>query len=47
MIEKLTDMQCLPDSLLGREYYRPTEQGTEAKFKARLEQIKAWKEKKK
>ena len=45
--EKLTDMQCLPDSLLGREYYRPTEQGTEAKFKARLEQIKAWKEKKK
>ena len=33
----------LPDSLLGREYYRPTEQGVEGKFKARLQQIKAWK----
>ena len=41
--DKLTDMQCLPDSLLGKEYYRPTEQGVEAKYKARLEQIKAWK----
>lgn len=41
--DKLTDMQCLPDSLLGREYYRPTEQGVEAKYKARLERIKAWK----
>ncbi len=41
--EKLTDMQCLPDSLVGRAYYIPTEQGVEAKFKARLEQIKAWK----
>lgn len=41
--DKLTDMQCLPDSLLGRHYYRPTDQGTEAKFKARLEQIQAWK----
>lgn len=41
--EKLTDMQCLPDSLEGREYYRPTDQGTEARFKSRLEQIKAWK----
>ncbi len=41
--EKLTDMQCLPDSLSGREYYRPTEQGMEAKYKARLEQIREWK----
>ena len=40
--EKLTDMQCLPDSLLGRKYYRPTGQGLEAKYKARLEQIEAW-----
>lgn len=40
---KLTDMQCLPDSLLGREYYCPTEQGVEMKFKTRLEQIKKWK----
>ena len=42
--DKLTDMQCLPDSLKGREYYHPTEQGLEAKYKARLEQIKAWKQ---
>ena len=27
--DKLTNMQCLPDSLLGREYYLPTEQGLE------------------
>ena len=37
-------MQCLPDSLLGRRYYRPTDQGQEGKFKTRLEQILAWKE---
>ena len=42
--EKLTSMQCLPDSLLGKAYYRPTEQGAEAKFKTRLAQIKEWKE---
>ena len=42
--DKLTDMQCLPDSLLGREYYRPTAQGEEKKFKERLERIKDWKE---
>ena len=42
--EKLTNMQCLPDSLLGREYYRPTEQGLEGRFKTRLEDIRRWKE---
>lgn len=41
--EKLTNMQCLPDSLLGREYYKPTDQGLEARYKERLEQIKQWK----
>ncbi|MDY3918133.1 MAG: replication-associated recombination protein A [Candidatus Limivivens sp.] len=41
--EKLTTIQCLPDSLLGREYYQPTDQGAESRYKARLEQIKAWK----
>ncbi len=41
--EKLTDMQCLPDSLVGREYYFPTEEGAEAKFNARLREIKDWK----
>ncbi|MBR2577198.1 MAG: replication-associated recombination protein A [Firmicutes bacterium] len=41
--EKLTDMQCLPDSLADRRYYLPTEQGKEGRFKTRLEQIRAWK----
>lgn len=41
--EKMTKMQCLPDSLVGREYYKPTEQGHEARYKERLEQIKEWK----
>lgn len=41
--EKLTAMQCLPDVLVGREYYHPTEQGLEGKYKLRLEQIKKWK----
>ena len=41
--DKLTNMQCLPDSLLGKEYYHPTEQGLEVKYKAKLEQIKNWK----
>ena len=41
--EKMTAMQCLPDSLQGREYYRPTEQGLEGRFKERLQQIKDWK----
>ncbi len=42
--EKLTAMSCLPDSLLGTEYYRPTEQGLEKKYGARLAQIREWKE---
>ncbi|MBR5908430.1 MAG: replication-associated recombination protein A [Schwartzia sp.] len=41
--ENITNMQCLPDSLLGKEYYRPTEQGVEGRFKARLAEIKEWK----
>ncbi len=41
--DKITAMQCLPDSLIGREYYVPTEQGSESRYKNRLEQIKSWK----
>lgn len=41
--EKLTDMQCLPDALLGREYYHPTEQGREAEYGRHLREIKEWK----
>ncbi len=43
--EKLTDMQCLPDSLVGKEYYFPTEEGVESKYKARLAEIKEFKKK--
>lgn len=42
--DKLTDMQCLPDSLAGKTYYSPTEEGLEARFKARLQKIMAWKQ---
>ncbi len=42
---KITNMQCLPDSLKGKEYYKPTEQGFETKYKAKLEQIKEIKSK--
>lgn len=41
--DKLSAMQCLPDSLIGKAYYKPTEEGLEGKFKARLEAIKEWK----
>ncbi|MBQ1484646.1 MAG: replication-associated recombination protein A [Eubacterium sp.] len=42
--EKMSEMECLPDSLKGKEYYFPTEQGNEARYKERLEKIKAWKQ---
>ena len=40
---KLTKMQCLPDSLRDREYYHPTTQGDEAAVARRLTEIKEWK----
>ena len=33
-------MQCLPDSLVGTEYYAPTEEGREGLFKERLEWLR-------
>lgn len=41
--DKLTTMECMPPTLLGKTYYQPTTQGNEIKFKQRLEQIKEWK----
>ncbi len=41
--ERLTAMDCLPESLLGRRYYLPGEQGSEARARQRLEAIRAWK----
>jgi putative ATPase len=38
--EKVTDMTCLPKSLAGRTYYKPTDQGFEARIRQRLEEIR-------
>jgi putative ATPase len=39
---KLTDMQTMPDELIGETYYEPTDQGREPRFKERLAAIKRW-----
>ncbi len=38
--EKVTNMPCLPESLAGRTYYKPTDQGFEARIRQRLEEIR-------
>jgi len=38
--EKVTNMQCLPDNLAGRSWYKPTDQGFEQRLRARLEEIR-------
>ena len=40
--DKIADMDCLPESLLGRKYYEPTTQGREARVKEWMESIEAW-----
>jgi putative ATPase len=45
MDDKVADMQCLPESLAGRNYYRPTDQGFEARLRQRLEEIRKLKAK--
>ena len=37
---KVADMQCLPDNLRDRVYYRPTAEGAEREFAERLEQVR-------
>jgi putative ATPase len=37
---KIADMQCLPDNLRSRVYYRPTHEGVEKRIAERLEEIK-------
>nr|HEV7954188.1 replication-associated recombination protein A [Candidatus Acidoferrales bacterium] len=37
---KVTDMSCLPDSLAGKNYYAPTDQGFEKRLRQRLEEIR-------
>ncbi len=38
--DKVTGMQCLPDNLKNRVYYRPTAEGIERRIRERLEEIK-------
>lgn len=40
--DKIASMQCLPDNLVGREYYKPGRQGLEPRFAERYEAIKEW-----
>ena len=37
---KVANMQCLPDNLRDRTYYRPTNEGIEKRIRERLEEIK-------
>ncbi len=42
--ETTTGMECLPENLRGRRYYRPTDEGFEKRLKARMEEIAALQE---
>ena len=37
---KVADMQCLPDNLRDRVYYRPTNEGIEKRIRERMEELK-------
>jgi putative ATPase len=37
---KVADMQCLPDNLCDRVYYRPTDEGVEKRIRERLDELK-------
>ena len=37
---KVADMQCLPDNLKDRKYYRPTSEGVEKRIRERMEEIR-------
>ena len=39
-------MDCLPEALLGRRYYRPTDRGREKDLAARLEAARLVRERK-
>lgn len=38
---KVAELECLPESLRGKQYYHPTESGSEARAKHRLEEVRA------
>jgi putative ATPase len=39
--EHVTDMQCLPDNLRDRRYYKPTDEGFEKRLRERLQELQA------
>lgn len=43
--EKIAHMQCLPDALAGRTYYRPAREGQESRAADRLEEIRRFRAK--
>jgi putative ATPase len=45
--EGVAGMDCLPDALAGRRYYRPTDRGSEKATAARLEAARLVREHKK
>lgn len=42
--EKITRMQCLPDSLKDRRYYEPGDKGNEVYYRKRLDAIREWRD---
>jgi putative ATPase len=42
--EKVTDMECLPENLKGRQWYFPTDEGVEKRIRERLAALRAKKE---
>lgn len=40
--DHIAAMQCMPDSLKDRRYYRPTEEGQEKEAKKKLEEVTEW-----
>jgi len=43
--DKIADMDCLPDSLKGRQYYHPQNAGEESEIKRRMDEIEEKKRK--
>lgn len=43
-VEKVAAFDCLPENLRGTRYYEPTEAGSEARAKQKLEAVRAWRE---
>src|SRR6267378_749213 len=43
--DKVTDMTCLPDNLSSRTYYKPNDQGFEARLRTRMDEIRKIKSK--